>query len=73
MGFQTGDKFGRVVFLRDYAKFIKDNMVPELCDFNQNMMMSIDIISIPTDEDVREVKSASSVWKSISPTGSESK
>jgi hypothetical protein len=54
--FVMGDKFGRVVFLRDYANFIKDSMVAELCDFNRNMILSLDIIPIPTDEAVREVE-----------------
>jgi len=54
--FIMGDKYGRVVFLRDYANFIKDTMVSKLCDFNRNMILSIDIIPIPTDEAVREVE-----------------
>ena len=54
--FIIGDKYGRVVFLRDYANFIKDTMVSKLCDFNRNMILSIDIIPIPTDEAVREVE-----------------
>jgi hypothetical protein len=51
--FIMGEKYGRVIFLRDYANFIKDNMVSKLCDFNRNMILSIDIIPIPTDEAVR--------------------
>ena len=54
--FIMGDKFGRVVYLRDYANFIKDNLVSKLCGFNRNMILSIDIIPIPTDEAVREVE-----------------
>ena len=54
--FIMGDKFGRVVFLRDYANFIKDNLISKLCGFNRNMILSIDIIPIPTDEAVREVE-----------------
>lgn len=34
----------------------KDNMVTELTDFNRNMMLSIDIVPVPTDEAVREVE-----------------
>lgn len=55
--FRMGDKFGRVIFLREYASFIKDSMVAELCDLHRNMMLSLDIIPIPTDEAVREVES----------------
>lgn len=54
--FRIGDKWGRVLFLREYASFIKDSMVSELCDLNRNMMFSIDIIPVPTDEAVREVE-----------------
>jgi len=54
--FVMGEKYGRVVFLRDYANFIKDSMVSELCAFNRNMVLSIDVIPIPTDEAVREVE-----------------
>ena len=54
--FRMGGKFGRVIFLREFASFIKDSMVSELCDVNRSMMLSLDIISIPTDEAVREVE-----------------
>ena len=54
--YRIGDKRGRVLFLREYASFIKDSMVTELCDLNRNMMFSIDIIPVPTDEAVREVE-----------------
>ena len=54
--FTMGNKFGRVLFLKDYASYIKDSMVAELTDMNQNMMMSIDIIPVPTDEAVKEVE-----------------
>lgn len=54
--FVMGDKYGRVLFLRDYANFIKDDFVAKLCNFNRNMILSIDFIPIPTDEAVREVE-----------------
>ena len=54
--FEMGDKYGRVLFLKDYASYIKDSMVAELTDANQNMMLSIDVIPIPTDEAVKEVE-----------------
>ena len=54
--FTMGERYGRVVFLRDYANFIKDDMVAELCDLNRSMILSLDIIPIPTDEAVREVE-----------------
>lgn len=54
--FKMGKKYGRVIFLKEYASYIKDNMVAELTDLNRNMMMSIDIIPVPMDEAVREVE-----------------
>lgn len=54
---RMGNFFGRVIFLREYASNIKDSMVSELCDLNQNLLLSLDIIPIPTDEAVREVES----------------
>ncbi len=45
-----------MLFLKDYASYIKDNMVTELTDFNRNLMFSIDIVPVPTDEAVREVE-----------------
>jgi type IV secretory pathway VirB4 component len=54
--FRVGDRYGRVLLLRDYASYIKDSMVAELTDINRNMMLSIDIVPVPTDEAVREVE-----------------
>ena len=54
--FEMGDKVGRVFFLKDYASYIKDDMVAELTDLNRNLMLSIDIIPIPTDEAIKEVE-----------------
>ena len=47
---------GRVLFLRDYASFIKDEMITELCDLPRNMMISINLLPIPTDEVVKEIQ-----------------
>lgn len=54
--FMIGDRYGRALFLRDYASYISDDMVAELTGLSRNMMMSIDIVPIPTDEAVREVE-----------------
>ena len=54
---KLGEKFVRVLYLKDYASYIKDSFVAELTDLNRNMMLSIDIGPIPTDEAVREVVS----------------
>lgn len=54
--FKIGDRFGRVILLRDYASYIKDSMVAEITDINRSMMLSIDVIPVPTDEAVKEVE-----------------
>ena len=54
--FEMGNKVGRVLFLKDYASYIKDEMIADLSDFPRNLMLSIDILPIPTDEAVREVQ-----------------
>lgn len=54
--FQLDNKYGRVLYLSNYPGFLKDEFVSELCDLNKNLMYSMDIISIPTDEAVREVE-----------------
>ncbi len=53
---KLGEKYCRVLFLKDYASYIKDSFVSELTDLSRNMMLSIDLIPIPTDEAVREVE-----------------
>ena len=53
---KLGEKYARVLFLKDYASYIKDSMVSELTELNRNLMLSIDVIPIPTDEAVREVE-----------------
>ena len=52
--FKMGDRYGKVIFLRDYASFIRDDIVAELTSLNRNMMLSISVLPIPNDEAVRE-------------------
>ena len=54
--YEMGDQVGRVLFLRDYASFIKDEMITELSDLPRNMMISINLLPIPTDEVVKEIQ-----------------
>lgn len=51
-----GGKYARVIYLKDYASFISDQFVTKLTDQSRNMMLSIDIIPVATDEAVREVE-----------------
>lgn len=54
--FRIGNRYGRVIFLKEYANYIKDSIVAELTDINRNMMLSIDVIPVPMDEAVKEAE-----------------
>lgn len=53
--FTVGGKVGRVLFLREYASFIKDTIISDLADFPRNLMVSVDTLPVPTDDAVREM------------------
>ncbi|MFR0734509.1 MAG: hypothetical protein ACLSHU_10245 [Oscillospiraceae bacterium] len=52
-----GSKFGRVPFLKDYASYVGDEMISDPSDFSRSLILSIDILPVPTDEAVKEVQS----------------
>ena len=54
--FEIGGKVGRVLFLREYASYIKDRMITDLSDFSRNLMLSIDILPVPTNEAIKEMQ-----------------
>lgn len=54
--FRFDDKYGRVLYISNYPGFMKDDFVSKLCSINKNMMFSMDIITIPTDEAVKEME-----------------
>lgn len=54
--FQIDGRYGRVLYMQDYANYVKDDMVSELCDLSRDLMLSIDILPVPTDEAVREIQ-----------------
>ena len=54
--FKLNNKYGCVMYLANYATYIKDSFVSELCDMDKHLMFSIDIMTIPTDEAVKEVE-----------------
>ncbi|WP_116722081.1 VirB4-like conjugal transfer ATPase, CD1110 family [Intestinimonas butyriciproducens] len=54
--FEVGDKVGRVLFLREYASYVKDTMLTELSDFSRDLMLSIDILPVPMGEAVKDVQ-----------------
>ncbi|MFT9055955.1 MAG: TraE family protein [Ethanoligenens sp.] len=53
---KIGERYARTLFLKEYASYIKDSMITELTELNQNMMLSIDIMPVPTDEAVKLVE-----------------
>lgn len=55
--FELGGKVGRVLFMRDYSSYIKDDMITSLADFPRPLVLSIDLLPVPTDEAVRDVQS----------------
>ena len=54
--FKIDARFGRVLYLQDYASYIKDSFISELCDLDRSMMLSIDILPVPTDEAARQMQ-----------------
>ena len=53
---KIGNRYARVLFLKDLAAFIRDDIVDELTSVCKDMMLSIDIVPISTDEATREVE-----------------
>ncbi|MCL2299671.1 MAG: ATP-binding protein [Firmicutes bacterium] len=54
--FRSAEKYGRVLFLKDYPAYLKDRILADLTDRGRNLILSIDIIPVPTDEAVKEVE-----------------
>ena len=54
--FKMGNKFGRVIFLKEYASFIKDSMVSEITDISKNLIITIDISPVATEKAIKEAE-----------------
>lgn len=54
--FRLGNRYGRVLFIKEWASYIKDSMISELAGISRNLVLSIDVVPVPTDEAVREVE-----------------
>lgn len=54
--FMLNEKYGRALFLKDFSTFLKDDMIAELTEFSKNLMLSISIDPVPTDEAVKFVQ-----------------
>lgn len=48
--FKIGNRFGRVLFIRDYPSFVKDRVVWDLTDTSRNMIFNYDIVPVSTEE-----------------------
>lgn len=55
--FELGGKVGRVLFMRGYSSYIKDDIITGMADFPRTLVLSIDLLPVPTDEAVRDVQS----------------
>ena len=54
--FRMGGRYGRVLFLKEYGSFVEDDTITALTDSQCSMILSIDVIPIPTDEALREAE-----------------
>lgn len=55
--FKIDNRYGRVLFLKEYGSYIKDAIMTELTALKRNLMMSLDIIPIPIEEAMKEAES----------------
>ncbi len=53
---KIGKKYCRTFYIREFATFIKDEMITEFADLPKNLMLSIDMLPIPTDEAVKIIQ-----------------
>ena len=51
-----GGRYARVLYLKDYANYIKDDFISELMDIQRNMMLSIDVLPVPKEDAIRMVQ-----------------
>ena len=54
--FKMGERYGRVVFLKECATFMRDNILTELTELNKNMLLSMDIKPIPMEVAIKKVE-----------------
>lgn len=53
---KIGKRYARVLRLRETASYVKDNILSRITDIDNTSMLSIDIIPVPKDVAVAEVK-----------------
>lgn len=47
--FEIGERFGRVLFLKDWGRTLKVELLSRIMELNTNMMVSVDIIPLPAE------------------------
>ncbi len=52
--FKMDGRYARVLYLKDYANFIKDSFISELTAIDRNMVLSIDAEMMPKDKAIRQ-------------------
>lgn len=65
-----GDQYARVLFCQTYPSFLLDRTVRELASLPANLVLSIDLIPVSTDEAVGRRRRSCSARRPTSPTGS---
>lgn len=54
--FKMDGRYGRVLYLKDYANFIRDSFLSELSAIDCDMMISIDASPVPTEKAIKQSK-----------------
>lgn len=54
--FRLGNRYGRALFLRNYASELSDKIISDLTAVSGDIMMSIDFLVVPTDEAVQDTQ-----------------
>lgn len=54
--FKFGDWYYRNLYLKDYGSFLKDDFISNLLDINKHMILSIDLIPVPTEEAIKDAR-----------------
>ena len=55
--FRMGDRYERVLFLKDYAAYLRDDILSELSGIDRPMILSIDVVPIPMDKAIWDSES----------------
>ncbi|MDO4318682.1 MAG: DUF87 domain-containing protein [Lachnospiraceae bacterium] len=54
--FKLGDQYYRSLYLKDYGSYIKGDFISKLLDVNRYLVLSIDLLPVPTEDAVKEAR-----------------